>query len=56
MAVFMPLGWVFEPANSAWRKALDTRTYYYLFQWTWYEWLGALAPLCSLLAALARGA
>ena len=46
MAVFMPLGWVFEPANSAWRKALDTRTYYYLFQWTWYEWLGALAPLC----------
>ncbi len=43
--VFVPLGWVFEPANSAWRKALDTRTYYYLFKWTWYEWLGALAPL-----------
>ena len=44
-AALVPLGWVFEPANVAWRKALDTRTYYYLFQWTWYEWLGALAPL-----------
>jgi hypothetical protein len=41
----LPLGWVFEPADAGWRKALDTRTYYYLYQWTWYEWLGALAPL-----------
>jgi hypothetical protein len=41
----LPLGWVFEPGDAAWRKALDTRTYYYLYQWTWYEWLGALAPL-----------
>jgi hypothetical protein len=41
----VPLGWVFEPADPGWRKALDTRTYYYLYQWTWYEWLGALAPL-----------
>jgi hypothetical protein len=41
----VPLGWVFEPADAGWRKALDTRTYYYLYQWTWYEWLGALAPL-----------
>jgi hypothetical protein len=44
-AAFVPLGWVFEPADPAWRKALDTRTYYYLYKWTWYEWLGALAPL-----------
>ncbi len=44
-AALMPLGWVFEPADLAWRKALDTRTYYYLYKWTWYEWLGALAPL-----------
>jgi hypothetical protein len=41
----VPLGWVFEPAQPGWREALDTRTYYYLYQWTWYEWLGALAPL-----------
>lgn len=44
-AAFIPLGWVFEPAGSAWHQALDTRTYYYLFKWTWYEWLGALGPL-----------
>jgi hypothetical protein len=41
----VPLGWVFEPADSNWRKALDTRRYFYLYKWTWYEWLGALAPL-----------
>jgi hypothetical protein len=45
MAAFMPLGWVFDPPDSAWRKALNTRTYFYLYKWTWYEWLGALAPL-----------
>jgi len=44
-AALVPLGWVFAPANPLWRKALDTRTYYYLYKWTWYEWLGALAPL-----------
>jgi len=45
MAAFMPLGWVFEGTNPGWRKALDTRAYCYLYKWTWYEWLGALAPL-----------
>ena len=52
----VPLGWVFEPADPGWRKALDTRTYYYLYQWTWYEWLGALAPLVlfGLLWRIAR--
>jgi hypothetical protein len=44
-ASFVPLGWIFEPVSPAWRKALDTRTYYYLYRWHWYEWLGALAPL-----------
>jgi len=55
-AAVVPLGWVFAPANPAWRKALDTRTYYYLYQWTWYEWLGALAPLIlfGLLWRIAR--
>lgn len=44
-AAAVPLGWILEPANPVWKKALDTRTYYYLYKWTWYEWLGALAPL-----------
>jgi hypothetical protein len=41
----VPLGWILQPPNLLWKKALDTRTYYYLYKWTWYEWLGALAPL-----------
>jgi hypothetical protein len=44
-AAFVPLGWIFEPPTPAWREALMMRTYFFLNQWTWYEWLGALAPL-----------
>jgi hypothetical protein len=41
----VPLGWVFTLPTPEWRRALGTRTYYFLFKWTWYEWLGALGPL-----------
>lgn len=56
LAAAVPLGWILEPPNPLWKKALDTRTYYYLYKWTWYEWLGALAPLLLfwLLWRLAR--
>ena len=45
LAAAVPLGWIFESPTEIWRKALETRTYYFLYRWTWYEWLGALAPL-----------
>ena len=45
LAAAAPLAWVFAPANDSWREALTTRTYYSLYRWTWYEWLGALGPL-----------
>lgn len=45
LAAAVPLGWIFEPPTPAWRKALATRRYFFLYKWTWYEWLGALAPL-----------
>ncbi len=45
VAVALPLGWVFDSPNAAWQKALNTRRYFFLARWTWYEWLGALAPL-----------
>ncbi len=45
LAAAVPLGWVFESPTPVWRKALDTRSYLFLYRWTWYEWLGALAPL-----------
>ncbi len=44
-AALLPLAWLLQPANPAWLKALNTRIYCHLSQWTWYEWLGALAPL-----------
>jgi hypothetical protein len=53
LAGAIPLGWIFEPPGPAWRRALQTRTYYFLYQWTWYEWMGALAP-CLLFWILFR--
>lgn len=46
--VFGPLGWLFEPASDAWRKAAATRGFYFLGRWQWYEWLGVFAPLVLL--------
>ena len=41
----VPLGWLFAPDTPSWRLALASRTYYSVYRWAWYEWLGALAPL-----------
>ena len=43
--IFIPLGLILEPPSPSWRSAIDARKYLQLFQWQWYEWLGALAPL-----------
>lgn len=45
MAALVPLGWIFESPTPEWNRALQTRNYFFLFRWTWYEWLGALGPL-----------
>jgi hypothetical protein len=45
LAAAVPLGWIFESPTPVWRKALATRSYFFVYQWTWYEWLGAIAPL-----------
>ncbi len=44
-AAVAPLAWIFEPPNRLWLKALHTRDYCFLYYWTWYEWLGVIAPL-----------
>ena len=44
-AAAIPLGWIFAPASPSWRLALASKSYYSIYRWTWYEWLGALAPL-----------
>jgi hypothetical protein len=48
VVAFTPLGWIFEPTSDAWRVAANTRDYYFLSRWAWYEWLGVLAPLAIL--------
>ena len=45
LASAVPLGWIFESPTASWRRALETRSYYFLYRWTWYEWLGAVGPL-----------
>jgi hypothetical protein len=45
VAAAVPLGWILEPPSRQWHEALNTRSYYFLYHWTWYEWLGAIAPL-----------
>jgi hypothetical protein len=45
LAVAAPLGWLFAPGDSSWSQALASKPYYSIYQWAWYEWLGALAPL-----------
>ena len=47
-AMLLPLGWVFDPATPAWKKAAATRSFYYPLRWEWYEWLGVLAPIALL--------
>jgi hypothetical protein len=45
----MPAGFHLAPAEGAYREALNSRDFYFLSTWTWYHWLGLLAPLALLL-------
>lgn len=44
----LPTGFAFAPANGAYREALYSRDYYFLYNWAWYHWVGMLAPLAIL--------
>lgn len=44
-AAVAPLGWVFAVGTPGWHEALKAHDYYFIYTWTWYEWLGAIAPL-----------
>jgi hypothetical protein len=43
-ALLLPLSF-FPPVTDAYRRVLDSHSYFFLLRWQWYEWLGALAPL-----------
>ena len=41
---------LFPPVTSQYHAILQTRRYFFLSNWAWYEWLGLLAPFAVLLA------
>jgi hypothetical protein len=45
---WLPLPWDLAPATGAAGEALFSRTYFFVSNWTWYEWLGVVAPLVLL--------
>jgi hypothetical protein len=45
---FLPADFRLAPAQGAYREALYARDFYFLFTWTWYDWLGLIAPLAIL--------
>jgi hypothetical protein len=48
IAVFLPTNFRFAPASGNYREALYSRDYYFLYNWSWYHWLGMIAPLAIL--------
>jgi hypothetical protein len=45
VAALIPFGWVFAPPSKFLLQAMSTRHWMRLYDWTWYEWIGDLAPL-----------
>lgn len=39
---------LFPPVTPEYREILETRPYFFLTRWEWYEWLGLLAPFAIL--------
>ena len=42
------------PESEVYRRVMLTRSYWYLSEWQWYEWVGLVAPLIILSAAALR--
>jgi hypothetical protein len=45
----IPTQFHFSPASGPYREALFSRDYFFLYNWSWYHWLGLLGPLAFLL-------
>jgi hypothetical protein len=45
-ALLLPLG--FPPVTEAYRRAINSHSYFFLLRWEWYEWLGIFGPLVLL--------
>ncbi len=44
----LPFLFDLQPARGAAREVLFSRTFFFVSNWTWYEWLGIVAPLALL--------
>jgi hypothetical protein len=47
-AGFLAGGFPLTPAQGPYREALYARDFFFLSNWTWYHWVGMLAPLAIL--------
>jgi len=47
-ALGLPFLWEFAPARGTAREVLFSRTFFFLWNWAWYEWVGVIAPLAIL--------
>ena len=54
IASLLPMGFQLAPATGPYREALYSRDYFFLSNWSWYHWLGLLAPM-AILAWFWRG-
>ncbi len=52
----IPFGWLFDKPSQTYLDAISSRHCFHLFEWTWYEWLGAIGPLVIfwVMARMAR--
>jgi hypothetical protein len=48
LAAMLPAGFHLAPAQGPYREALYARDFYFIFYWTWYDWMGLIAPLAIL--------
>jgi hypothetical protein len=48
LACLLPFGLSFDPPPAAYHEVALEHPYFYLLQWHWYEWLGAIAPIAIL--------
>lgn len=46
-ALLIP-GFSFKSPSAAYWQSLQSHSYYFLFRWLWYEWLGIIGPLVLL--------
>ncbi len=44
----LPLSFDLEPAHGIYKEILQSRAYFLVSSWQWYEWIGVVAPLVLL--------